>query len=337
MLRIILAALLLSSCTLGVHKTGGERTYAYDSLSEYTEADLKEMAPQIVITSQKEPNWGKNEKLFDPKLPDLKRIGILVFESSVQTTRGGLAGDDLVYVSAQGKQLIAEKLLSLWEQVFQVLGKDIEYVKVGKIKASKSAKEYGNEAEKFIASKRSKLEPDDVFYLPKGKETTVHTTVIPRGLRDLSLLLVPASEMMLGPKWTEQNKHFVNEVARELKLDAILVINNDIHWTAAHKDKYTGEMIPEEVTLKIKSSILLPYAKFNERLKAIGLRDEPNVNLPYRTYETKLSFPVLLSVPPVDQKFSTIERELLTPMLKTYKDMTIMTVDQMIADLKKTF
>lgn len=337
MLRLIISLLFLTSCSLGVHKTGGERTYAYDSLSEYTEADLKEMAPQIVVTSDKDPNWGKNEALFDAKLPDIKRVGIVVFETSLQTTRGGLSGEDLVYLSAQGKQLLTEKLLTIWEESFSILKKDIDYVKISQVKKAKSVEEYGSLQESFIVRSRSSMAPDDIFYLPKGKNTTISTVMNPRGMRDLSLMLVPATEMMLGPKWSESNKHYVNSIAKELKLDAVIVVMSKIDWTAARKDKYSSDMIAEEVNLRIQSSILIPFSKYNERLKALGLRDEPNVNLPYKTYDTKLNIPVALTVPEADRNFSSIEKELLTPTLKTYKDMTIMTIDQMIIDLKKTF
>jgi hypothetical protein len=337
MLRFFIGLFLLSSCSLGVIKSGGDRTYVYDVFSEYSVDDLKELSPQMVATMSRDPQKGKLNDLFSKKQAPIKRVGILVFESELQPTRGGLSNDDKVFLSEQGKQLLTEKLLSVWEQSLPILGEGIEYVKVSKIKKSKAFKEDGSDVEDYIKSKRDALAPDDIFYLQPGKTTATATILNPRGMRDLSLALVPASDLMAGPKFSEHAKHTLNEVAKELKLDAMFIIMNRIHWTASHIDKHSGEIIPEEVVIKLEASTLIPLAAYRERMAVLGeTRDIPSTTIAYRSYEATLKIPVLISVPVEDQNFDYIEKELLAPTLKTYNDLSQMLQMRIVEDIKLT-
>lgn len=337
MFRALVGLILLSSCSFGVVKTGGERSYVYDVLSDYTTEDLAKMAPQTVVTSHRAPPKGQLEKLFSKEMPALKRVGILVFESQIQPTRSGLSAHNKIYLSEQGKQLLTEKLLSVWEQSFPILGPEVVYVPTSKIKKAKALSQYGATVTDYVQAKRDALAPDDIFFLPPGKNTTTATILNPRGMRDLSLALVPAAELMLGPKFSEHMKHAVNEVAKELKLDAVLVMMNEISWTASHIDKHSGEIIPEEVKIKILSSTLIPLSQYHTRLAMLGeKRDMPSTTVAFRTYEAELKIPVLLSVSPEEQTFQHIEEELLAPALKGYKDLSQMVLMRTVEDIKST-
>lgn len=337
MFRLLISLVFISSCSLGVVKTGGDRGYAYDVFSDYSQDDLYELSPQIITTMSRDPYKGKLEELFSKNQKPIKRVGILVFESELQPTRSGLATEDKIFLSEQGKQLLTERLLSVWEQSFPILGEGIEYVKVSKIKISKAFKANGSDVEDYIKSKRIALAPDDIFFLPAGKKTAMPTILNPRGMRDLSLALVPASELMAGPKFSEHAKHALNEVAKELNLDAMFVIMNKIHWTASRIDKHSGEFIPEQVWIKLEASTLIPLSSYHERMHRIGeTRDLPNTTIAYRSYETALNIPVLISVPEELQNFDYIEKELLAPTLKTYNDLSQMLQIRMIEDIKKT-
>lgn len=336
MLRYIAGLFLLSSCSLGVIRNGGEKPYLYNSKRVYKAEELKDLAPSLVESSQRNPQNGKLEELFSSKQPPIKRVGILVFETSLQPTRGGLSGDDKVYLSAQGKQLITEKLLSIWEQSFSTLTTEVELVKVSQIKKSKSLLAYGMDVTDHILVKREGLAPDDVFFLPKGKETTSTTILNPRGMRDLSLALIPATEFMIGPKFSEHAKHAVNDVARELKLDAVIVVMSDLFWTAAHTDKHSGEVFAEEAVVKIKSSILVPLHSYHDRLKNLGeKRSFPSATLAFKTYEVKVKAPIVITVGEEKQNFKYIEDEIVGPILKTYADLTQMVEHLMIKDMRE--
>lgn len=337
MLRIVLALLILSSCSMGTIKSGGEEKYVYDSRSDYTPEDLKELAPKVITTSKRDPRVGKLDDLFGPKQKPLKRIGIVVFETSLQPTLGGLAGDDLVYLSEAGKQIFTENLLSIWNQSFPILAKDVDYVSINKIKKAKSLHQYGMEVSDYVKSNRSSLAPDDIFYVERGKRTPTVITLNARGMRDVSFLLVPAYELMGGPKWSEHNKHFLNDVVKELKLDAAIIVMSKISWTTAHKDKLSDDFIPEEMTLKVEASTLLPLSLYHERLEKIGQKEKTDVTLCYRTYESEIKIPVAISVPPMDRNFKTITNEIVNPSLKAYKDLSIMVMNRIIEDMKKTW
>lgn len=329
--------LLLASCSLGVTKTGGEQSYIYDVYSDYTTDDLKTMSSKVVTTLVRDPQQGKINTLFTKTQPPIKKIGVLVFDTKIQETRSGLSGLDKVYLSEQGKQLLTERMASIWDQSIPLLAKDLNYFSISKIKKSKSLKIYGSDVSDYIHGKRGSLDPDDIFYLPSGKKTTTTTVLNPRRMRDLSLALVPASELMAGPKFSEHMKHAVNDVTKEFGLDAVLVVMSDIFWTASHFDKHSGNFIPEELTLKINASVLIPFSNYHKRLENLGeKRDLPRTTVAYRAYESSLKIPILLSVPPEEENFQQIERELLNPMLKTYKDLLQMVILKMDSDLRET-
>jgi hypothetical protein len=335
MLRFILGICLLTSCSLGVVKTGGQKSYNYDVSSNYFTEELKELAPNIIETHTKEPPIGKRADLFSAKQKPIKRIGIVVFETIIQPTYDGLAGKHKVYLSESGKQLLAENFLKIWQESFLIMSKDLTYISVNKIKRSPSYELYGTQGEDFIKVKRQHLMPDDIFYLPQGNKTTMQTTMSPRGMRDFSLVLVPAAELMQGPKFSEHSKHFINDICKELKIDAVLVVMSRASWTAAQTDKHSGEFIPEEINLKIESTLLLPFSSYHERLRNIGSNDEfLNINLPFAYYQGHLRIPALISVSPELENFKTIEEEIIMPLMKSYKDLTQMIISKMGQDLK---
>ena len=294
MLRSIFFLLITLSCSMNTIKSGGERSYVYDAQSLYTRADLSDLSNQVVETSKRDPHIGKLDNLFSKKQAPLKRIGIIVFESEIQPTRGGLAGNNLIYVSESGKQILTESFLNIWEQSLKILAPELDYVSTHEIKKAKTFHQYGLPEENFVKTQRTSLAPDDMFYLESGKKTTSTTVVNPRGMRDVSFLLVPATKLMGGPKWSEHNKHFLNDVAKNLKLDAAIIVMSEISWTAAHTDKHSGEFIPEEANLKIKASTLVPLFRYHERLEKLHINEKPNITLAYRAYEAKMSIPVFI-------------------------------------------
>lgn len=338
MLRLIFLPLLLASCSLGVVKTGGDRAYIYDVNSEYTSDELQHLAPEVVATSERDPQLGKHVDLFSKKMPPLKRVGVMIFETVIQPTRSGLSDHNKVYLKESGKQLLTEDFLSIWEESFPILGQGVDFIRSGKIKASVAFKNNGGDVEDYILSKRNSIAPDDIFYLAAGKNTPMVTTLNPRGMKDFSMALVPAGELMMGPKFSEHQKHAVNELAKELNLDAVFLIFSEVSWSAAHTDKHSGEFIPEEILMKIKASTLVPFGQYHARLEKLEVKGEyPKTTVAFKTYDASLEIPVLLSVGPDQENFATIETELLNPMMKAYKDLSQMVMSRMVSDLKGTY
>lgn len=332
MLRVIIGLFFLCSCSMGGIKKGGEDAYKYEPHREYTYEELKTLAPKFITTSYRNPPVGTLEKLFPKGEAPLKRIGIVIFETQIQPTRGGLAGHDRIYLSEQGKQLLTENFHTIWNEVFKTSAPEIEYVPSSKIKKSKALHEFGSQVEDFVKSKRDFLAPDDIFYLESGKKTSIATTFNPRGMQDLSFMLAPATELMGGPKWSEHNKQFVNEVMKELKLDAVLIIMSEVSWSTGRTDKHSGESIDEAIKIKLHASTLVSLSEYRARALKSGLKDPPSITLCYRDYVTEVKFPANLAI----QDFAGIAKEVIKPTLKSYTDLSIMMVNQIASDLRET-
>ncbi len=335
----LLFLLVLTSCAFGVKETGGEGKYDYNPLLAYSSEDLARRSHDIVKTSVKDPSEGKMEELFAPSMPDIKKIGILSFEGMIQPTFGGLSGQDSVYMTSAGKQILVENLLKVWEQSLTVLGKNIDYVKVAKIMGAESSKKHGLEVTDHVLVKRSKLMPDDIFYLGKGKNTSYNALLNPRGMRDLSMLLVPGYELIGGPKFSDAQKHYVNELCKELGLDAVLVVYSKVEWTAKGVDKHKGDAdISEEAVLKVEASLVLPFSNYHNRLDLMKFKGQkPVQNISYRTYATEVRLPLVITVPDEEKSFSTVEKNILSPVMDVYTQLTQMIITRLDEDMKKTF
>lgn len=337
MLRTLIGLWLLTACSMGTVKTGGDKTHVYDHSREYSLKELDELSESIVSTAHRDPPVEKLERLFGEGQAPLKRFAIIVFESIVQPTRGGLAGEDKIYLSEAGKQLLTENFLHVWEEMFPMLSGELEYIPGQKVRLATSSKKFGSAVEDHVKSERFTLAPDDIFFRRKGQKTTAVTVLNARGMRDLSLVLVPATELMQGPKWSEHQKHYVNDLMKELSLDAAVIVKSELSWSASHVDKHSGKFIPEEAKIKISSSTLTSLSSYHQRLQHLKNKAMPNVTLCYRAYEGNLHIPVNLSFSEDQENFNTIQQNLLSPLLKSYKDLSIMTINRMVEDMRKTF
>lgn len=338
MLRLSLMLFLLASCSLGVTSKDGQESHAYRNAEDYNLERLRELAPKVVTTSWRHPPVSTLDKLFAPSQPDLKRIGIVVFETNIQETRSGLASTTgKVYPTAAGKQLLTEEFLTIWDEALPIVFPEGEYVPVAQMKEAKALHQGGADVTDLIKSPRTTLAEGDLIYLEKGKATATETIVNARGMQDLSFVLVPASDLMNGPKWSEHQKYLINDVAKELKLDALIVVKSSISWEADHKEDLSGDHRPEEMQLTMTASTIVPMVRYHERLKLIGNSEEPLVTATYRTHQATLKLPVKINLPPEEQKFENIEKNLISPMIQSYRDLAVMTLIQMAHEWKKTF
>ncbi len=332
----LLGTIFITSCSLNTKKSGGQHRYRYEPDFDYTLEDLHELAPGVVLMEKRDPRVGKLDKLFAKEMPDIKRIGIVVFETEVQGTRSGLSENDKIYPTEQGKQLITEKFLNIWEEGMPLVAPDLEFVSSADVKKSKAINEYGLSVPDYIKTDRTKIEQDDIQWLGPGKTTPLFTIMNPREMRDLSFMLVPASELMGGPKWSEHNKIFLNDICKELNLDAVFILMSEVSWTAGKKDKFTNENVPEELTIEIKGTTLIPANKYHERLTILKEREQQVLNVAYRFHEGELKLPVTISIPEEEKNFEEIQKRLLDPMFKAYRDLSFMMIDRMSSEIRKT-
>lgn len=336
MLRCLFGLLFLASCSMGVISQGGEKSYVYDSDKDYTPDQLGKMSNAVIMSSRRNPPDADVKVIFNKGKFPIKKIGIVIFESEIQPTRSGLAGEDLVYLSESGKQIFTERLARIWDEILSLEDTDIEYLSLSKIKQSMAFSKFGVDVVDHVKASRSTVEPDDIFIRKKGQKTTLVTTLNPRGMRDLSLLLVPATELMGGPKWSEHQKHFVNELSKEFGLDAVLIVFSQLSWTKQRIDKHSGEYFGDNLSLKLSSSVLIPLSKYRDRAIEVGVREPHSVNICFKSYSTSFSQPLNFDLQTGDDTFFQIQTHLMSPLFKTYRDLTFMMVSKIKDDLRDT-
>lgn len=310
---------------MGTTRTGGENVYSMDLQKEYTREEIVSSSQQVISTSHRAPPVGKIEELFGKGQKEIKRIGILLFETEIQPTRSGLSGEDRVYLTASGKQILTESYLTLWEESMKVYGGDFSFVPQSKMKMAGMLRSAGNLQEDFIKTKRTTLAVDDIVILEKGKKTTMSTVINPRQMQDLSFLLAPGYDLMGGPKWSEHKKHLVNDVAKELGLDALILVKSDVSWSYGD-----GEL----ASIKLKASTVVPLSSYHERLLKTGDKSRPNVTLCLNSYLGEVKIPVKLLYPKEEGVFSQVEDGLILPTMSAYNNLSQMMISRIFEDLR---
>jgi len=323
-MKTLIIFLFLSSCAFFEKKSGGEHLYRYDAKKDYSAQELSSLTEDMVVKTVREPMIGGMDLLQDKKFP-IKKLGIIVFESEVQPTRGGLSDKNKVYLSSAGKQIVTENFLKIWEEKF---GESLT-VSTKTLSENSSYQSYGSAQEDFSHFKQSVLFEEDIFLLESGKKTSSDTVISPRWMRDYSLVYIPAYDLLKGPKWNEHQRHMIQEVCRDLDLDAVLVIKSDLDWKVEATDKRSGEHTSDLLKVKIGASVLIPYGKFHERLNSRGISEKPLVNTVFANYEIDYSTPISLS-----SDFVSIEESLLKPMMKIYGDLAQILMIKIKSDLK---
>lgn len=155
-----------SFCSHHEKITGGQRPYLYDVNNHYNLNDLKQLSPLIVQTKMRNPREGQIKDLFSRDQDDLRRIGFLVFETSLQPTPSGLAKDDLFYLSKNGQTKLTQQFLKIWEESFSLLGRGEVFLMTFKEMSNGIPKNYP------VKALTEELNDSDIFYLKKGKKVS---------------------------------------------------------------------------------------------------------------------------------------------------------------------
>lgn len=335
MLRILFL-LILTSCTLGSSKFGGKKPYQYDPQYHYTSQELFKISRATITSYQRDPRQASWEKVFSKKYP-IKKVSTFSFESIVQPTRAAIAGFDKVYLSPKGKQLLTEKLLTVWEEAFTTVNTpEMSYLPMLELfddhklhsKYGLGVKDYGGTFQEGLAS-------DDIFFKQRGKSLSSLALFQPSFARDLSLLLVPGYQLFGGPRGNEFQKYYLAEIIEKFKLDAAFAVMVEIDWQASRIDKVTKQSIHQKAIIKLKVTPLISYKEFAKRLKDQGINAESDIpNLSWGSYESTIHVPVDLEKINKDSTVEDIDRVLLRPIFKTYTDMCVMMSQRLYQDFK---
>jgi hypothetical protein len=325
---------LIASCGM-VRTDGGQAGFdpqAYVAL----EPDQHALYAQTVVKrEERDPDYITLEKLRASEKGSIRRMGVVLFETQYQPSRSGLAIGRNVYLSDKGKQALAEETWSFWDRALRrATGTGVEWVKRTELEQSKAFRAAGAVQADYVMVKRYELGEGDIFWKSGGQEIPMTSLVLPRNQQDVSILFVPATEMMLGPKSVEHQKHWVNEICKELKLDAVLIVSSQASWQQGGKEKRTQEVIPEEMQVAIDASILYPWSTYISVARQLGERNALKKSVPLATYRVKTTIPISISVPEDQQTFETIQQNILTPFRASYQALTALMIERIAADLR---
>ncbi len=333
-LRILLVISFCFSCsTYKAKVSGGKKNLENVDLTQLSLVEKNALANEVVLKSVRDPQEIKLDEILKPLNENIKRIGIAVFETEIQPTRSGLTNDRSIYLNDVSKALLTEQMF----KVFQTQLKDklinVEIVSHEEIVNTKANRLYGVEFDYPLIDEDRALGQDNLFYLPAGKKTTMRSVFIPKGFQDLSIVLVPAMELMHGPKVVEHQKHFINDLSKELNLDALLVISSKVSWTRKGIDKRTQEVIQEEIKFNQTLTMHYPFGLYEKKLISKNKSLINKKSIPILTLEINHTEPIKISVPEIEENYQTIENNFLNPFQKRYNELTELLVLKLSNDL----
>lgn len=338
-ISLLVSFLALISACGHVRTNGGQADFdpqLYTSLApnEHT------LYAQIVIKrEERDPEGMTLEELRHSKSGRINRVGLILFETQFQPSRTGLAVGRNVYLSPRGKQVLAEEAWRFWDQGLRNRSKyiGVSWMTRKELEASLSFRSYGSEQKDFVLTRQHKMNEDDAFWKSGGEEIPMESLVLPSRQQNVSILFIPATEMMMGPKMSEHQKHWVNDICKANSLDAVLLVSSSASWAQGGKDKRSGEVIPEEMKIDIQSSLLYPFSKYHQAAALVkGLDLLPKKNVPLATYTVKTKVPVNITIPVEEQNFANIEKNILVPFRATYQALSALMIERVIQDLYDT-
>jgi hypothetical protein len=327
---------LIIGCAIHVINEGGNESFSLQKMTKLDSEERLLYAQSVVSRLRRDPPLIRLKDFLEGYDDQLKKIGILVFETQLQATRSGLTNDRNVFLSEKGKQKLTIEFFHYWLNQLKLELPEKTFVGLKEIKKTESFSTSGSPQEDYVLKSRKDLNSNELFYLPSGKKVTPITTLNVPGMRDLSSLLVPATEFLATAKFSEHQKHWINDVSKELELDAVIVVRIDVDWTRGGVDKRTKEKINEEMKFNIESALLVPwnrYHKVGHRIKP--KEDFPKVTISLGHYVVKANLPVVISVDEKEETFETVSKNILLPLKQGVENISQLLILKMASDLRQ--
>ncbi len=222
-MKFLWCLMLLVSCAHKITSDGGQEKFSHDAFEALTPETFSMYSQSIIKREQRNPDGVTLEAMAKSPAGAIRKVGIVIFESELQASRSGLATDRNVYLSPRGKQLLTEELYQHLREELERLG-GAEWVGIKALKKSKNYQTAGSAMSDYILSKKYQLTDADVFWKKTGERIPEASLLSPRNFQDVSLLLVPATDIMGGAKPNQHHHHWVNDLCGELVMDAILLV-----------------------------------------------------------------------------------------------------------------
>ncbi len=336
-IQLFLFILFLTACSSHEVKMGGSQAYQNE---EFSDESKLEMAEKVIKTSYRDYPKDNYKKLFIAPEGSLKKIGVMFFETVIQGTPGGLSTQMNYYLTAKGKQIYTEKLYQEWMTKLASLRPEIDFVDLEAFANDKQFKPYTSDFVDHIAvaGKGEELGVDDVQYLVKGKSTTMSRMMMPRKMKDISVLSAPASTFLVDSKPSDFHKYWLSDVAESLGLDAIIAVYVETEWNVESYDAIEKKTKPEGAKLTLQSAVLVPYKRYKALRKLNNLSEEINqLTIPYRAYSTETFIPLRITGPTEKQDpREAFVNSVWFSISKTYASLSDLMIALMKRDLKET-
>ena len=330
----LISLLILMSCG-HIRSDGGQASFDAATYSTLQPTDHATYAQTVIKREERDPEGITLKELVASPQGQLKKMAIILFETQFQSTRTGLAVGRNVYMNERGKQILAEKAYSFWSKALAQTA-SVTWLKRSELEKSPAFRSYGSPVNDYVLSKNLKMSDNDIFWKSGGQEVPMTSLILPRNQQDVSVLYIPATEMMITTKMVEQQKHWVNDICKELGLDGVILVSSAASWNAGGVDKRTKEVIPEEAKVNIEASILYPFKAYQAAGAAKGKMNLPQKNISLAVYSVASKLPVKITIPEEEQTFEAINKNLLEPVWSSYEALSALMIDRMITDIQQT-
>lgn len=336
-MRFFLCLLLLVSCAHKVTSDGGQVSYDSATYEALSPEDMPTYAQTVVKRETRDPENVTLEQFRTHPAGQIRRIGLVLLETEFQPSRSGLASDRNLYLSARGKQILTEQQWIFWNSELRRLSKDgLTWPTREELVTAKSFSSAGSPEPDYILKFGDRLAEADLLWKAPGERIASETLLRPAGFRDLSLVLIPAYDLMGGPKPSQHQHHWVNDLCKELRLDAVVIVSVGAEWRRGAVDKRTKEVIPEEMKIRAQATVLYPWSTYHTIGATLGLRNLPKVNVPLASYDVRATLPVQISVPESEENLATAFDHVINPVRRHYMRLGSLVQERIISDLLQT-
>ncbi len=336
-MKNILCLLLLVSCAHKINRDGGQANYEPVVFESLGPQELPTYAQTVVARETRDPDGPKLSDFRKTPAGEIRRVGLVVFETQFQPTRSGLATDRNVYLSARGKQILTEQMWEHWLQELRRLsGSALTWVSRADLMKSKAFASGGFPQPDYILKHRDELSEADVFWRDPGQKIPEESLLQPARYRDVGLLLVPAIELLGGAKPSQHQHHWINDMAKEMNLDAVVVVYLSAEWRRGSVDKRTHEVIPEEMKMLTQAAVLYPWGSYHEVGATLGKNNLPKLNVPLGSYSAKSNLPVKITLTKEAETLDAAMTNVIAPLKTHITRLSNLMIERMLTDIRQT-
>jgi hypothetical protein len=336
---LFLGLTALKSCAHQVVQDGGQVAFDYDDYKNMAPEERLTYAQTVVKRDRRNPEGLELDKISQYSIGKINKIGIVLFETQIKASRSGLASDRNVYLSESGKQALTESFYRTFEFELKKISLPmaLEWVSKDDLEASRAFRAYGSVYKDFMLNRSKKLSDLDVFWKTGGEKIPETSLLLPANMQDVSLMYVPAYELMGGAKPSQHQHHWVNDLCKELGLDAVVVVSLSADWSRGGLDKRSQALIPEKMDISVESTILYPWGTHHKILEAQKKSTNQKRNMPLAAYSAKVSVPVLITVDPAQETFDTAMKNVIFPLTVYGESLLSLVAQRMVADIYQTY